>query len=322
MLKPLRAGVIGVGHLGQHHARHYAGLPGAVLAGVCDADGARAKMIADRHGAQAWTSLDELLRHVDLVSVAVPTVAHFAAAKACLEAGKHVLVEKPIAATATEARELVETAARHGCLLQVGHSERFNPIMQQMRSYIERPAFIEGHRLSPFGERGTDVDVVLDLMIHDLDLVLSFNPGPVEEVRAAGVPVLSPNIDIANARIAFAGGCVANLTASRVSTNRMRRLRVFQRDRYVSIDFQTRQAVVSRRVQAGGAKPTIDIEPFQAGNEEPLRLELDSFIRAVSTGSRPVVSGEDGEAALNLAGRVLDAIGQFTQRHAAAEPGS
>jgi len=316
-MKPLRAGVIGVGHLGQHHARHYATLPGATLVGVCDAEPSRAKLIADRHGVQAWTQLPELLKQVEIVSVAAPTSAHFAATKACLDAGKHVLVEKPIAVTSAEARELVELAARRGCLLQVGHSERFNPIMQRMRPHIERPAFIECHRLSAFGERGTDVDVVLDLMIHDLDLVLSFDPGPVEEVRAAGVPVLSPNIDIANARIAFASGCVANLTASRVSTNKMRRLRVFQRDRYVAIDFQTRQAMVSRRVQGSGAKPTIEVESFHAGDEEPLRLE---FIQAVATGSRPAVSGEDGEAALNLATRVLEAIGQFAQRHSADDP--
>ena len=314
-MKLLRAGVVGVGHLGQHHARHYATLPGVTLAGVCDASADRATLIAGRHGVQAWTNLADLLAQVDLVSVAAPTSAHFSAAKACLDAGKHVLVEKPIAVTSAEARELVELAARRGCLLQVGHSERFNPIIQRIRSHIERPAFIEGHRLSAFGERGTDVDVVLDLMIHDLDLVLSFNPGPVEEVRAAGVPVLSPNIDIANARIAFASGCVANLTASRVSTNRMRRLRFFQRDRYVSIDFQTRQAMVSRRVQGGGPRPTIDVETVQAGDEEPLRLELDAFVHAVATGSRPVVSGEDGEAALNLASQVLDAIRRFTQRH-------
>jgi predicted dehydrogenase len=315
-MKRLRAGVIGVGHLGQHHARHYASLSGAVLVGVFDLEPSRTKLIADRHGVQAWTRLRDLLDNVEIVSVAAPTSAHFAAVKACLEAGKHVLVEKPIAVTPAEARELIELAAGHHCLLQVGHSERFNPIMQRMRPHIDRPAFIECHRLSAFGERGTDVDVVLDLMIHDLDLVLSFNPGPVEEVRAAGVPVLSSNIDIANARIAFASGCVANLTASRVSTNKMRRLRVFQRDRYVSIDFQTRQAVVSRRMQ-GGARPTIDVEPFHAGDDEPLRLELESFIQAVTAGSRPVVSGEDGEAALTLAGLVLEAIGQFTGRHQA-----
>lgn len=316
-MKQLRAGVIGVGHLGQHHARHYATLPGATLVGVCDASPSRAQLIAERHGAQAWTELGDLLKQVDIVSVVVPTSAHFETTKACLEAGKHVLVEKPIASTSAEAQELVALAARRGCLLQVGHSERFNPIMQRMRPYIERPAFIECHRLSAFGERGTDVDVVLDLMIHDLDLVLSFNPGPVEEVRAAGVPVLSPNIDIANARIAFASGCVANVTASRVSTSKMRRLRVFQRDRYVSIDFQSRQAIVSRRVQEPGAKPTIDVESYQAGDEEPLRLELDSFIQAVNTGTRPVVSGEDGAAALKLATLVQEAISRFTQRHSA-----
>ncbi|MBA3753011.1 MAG: Gfo/Idh/MocA family oxidoreductase [Nitrospira sp.] len=314
-MKRFRAGVIGVGHLGQHHARHYASLPGAILVGVFDSEAIRAKLIAGRHGVQAWTDLNELLHHVEIVSVAAPTSAHFALTRACLEAGKHVLVEKPIAGTPAEARELVALAARRGCLLQVGHSERFNPIMQRMRPYIDRPAFIECHRLSAFGERGTDVDVVLDLMIHDLDLVLSFNPGPVEEVRAAGMHVLSSHIDIANARIVFASGCVANVTASRVSTNTMRRLRVFQRDRYVSIDFQTRHAVVSRRVQGSGSRPTIDVESFQAGDEEPLRLELDAFIHAVRTGSRPIVSGEDGEAALHLAARVLEAIGQFTQRH-------
>ena len=314
-MKRLRAGVIGVGHLGQHHARHYATLPGSILTGVFDTEAGRARLIADRHAVEAWTELDDLLDNVDIVSVASPTSAHYSATKACLEAGKHVLVEKPIAATLAEADELVALAARRACLLQVGHSERFNPIMQRMRPYVERPAFIEGHRLSAFGQRGTDVDVVLDLMIHDLDLVLSFNPGAVEEVRAAGIPVLSPNIDIANARIAFASGCVANLTASRVSANKMRRLRIFQRDQYVSIDFQSRQALVSRRTQDHATKPTIDVESYQAGDEEPLRLELEAFIRSVATGARPVVSGEDGAAALNLAMRVLEAIGQFTQRH-------
>ncbi|HVG03163.1 MAG TPA: Gfo/Idh/MocA family oxidoreductase [Nitrospira sp.] len=314
-MKRLRAGVIGVGHLGQHHARHYATLPGSILAGVFDPDATRARLIADRHAVQAWAELNDLLDNVDIISVAAPTSAHYAATKLCLEAGKHVLVEKPIAATPAEADELVALAAQRQCLLQVGHSERFNPIMQRMRSHIERPAFIECHRLSAFGQRGTDVDVVLDLMIHDLDLVLSFNPGAVEEVRAAGIPVLSPNIDIANARIAFASGCVANLTASRVSANKMRRLRVFQRDRYVSIDFQSRQAMVSRRTHDHATKPTIDVESYQAGDEEPLRLELESFIQSVANGSRPMVSGQDGAAALNLATRVLEAIDQFTQRH-------
>ena len=232
-MKRIRTGVIGVGHLGQHHARQYATLPGSILVGVVDTDPSRAKLIADRHGVQVYPHAKALLQDVEAVSIAAPTSAHFKLAKPCLEAGKHVLVEKPVAVTPAEARELIKVARDRGCLLQVGHSERFNPIMQLMRQHIDRPAFVECHRLSSFGERGTDVDVVLDLMIHDLDLILSFAPGSLEEVRAAGVPVLSQNIDIANARIVFTGGCVANLTSSRVSTTKMRRLRIFQRDRYV-----------------------------------------------------------------------------------------
>lgn len=310
----LRAGVIGVGHLGQHHARIYASLPGVALAGVADQDPARAAVVADRHRAKVYADPAELLNAVDLVSVAVPTSSHYAVAKTCLEAAKHVLVEKPIAVTPAEARELVALAQRNGCRLQVGHSERFNPVMQAMRPHIHRPAFIECHRLSSFSERGTDVDVVLDLMIHDLDLVLSFDPGPVEEVRAAGVPVLSSAIDIANARIQFAGGCVANLTASRVSLNKMRRLRLFQRESYVSIDFQTRHGMICRRSAKPGEKPAIDMESVQGNNEEPLKLQLESFVQAVRTGSRPVVSGEDGLAALEAAQRVLEAIAGFVAR--------
>lgn len=310
----LRAGVIGVGHLGQHHARLYASLPDCALAGVTDNDPARAKVIADRHGAQAFGSVEDLLREVDVVSVAVPTSAHYAIAKTCLNAGKHVLVEKPIAVEPSQAQELVDLAKAQDLRLQVGHSERFNPIMLAMRSQILRPAFIECHRLSSFSERGTDVDVVLDLMIHDLDLVLSLNPGAVEEVRAAGVPVLSPTIDIANARIQFASGCVANLTASRVSLNRMRRMRVFQRDRYVSIDFQTRQGMVSRRAARAGERPTVEIEEFKGNDDEPLKLQLASFLEAVRHGSRPLVSGDDGAAALDVAHRVLQAIDSYTER--------
>lgn len=311
----LRAGVVGVGHLGQHHARLYAALPDSTLVGVTDQNLERAKTIADRHGAHRYDSLTELLKHVDVVSVAVPTSGHYAVAKTCLEAKKHVLVEKPIAVHPAEAQELVELARVHGCRLQVGHSERFNPIMQTMRPQIQRPAFIEGHRLGSFSERGTDVDVVLDLMIHDLDLVLSFNPGRVEEVRAAGVPVLSSAIDIANARIQFQSGCVANLTASRVSFNKMRRLRLFQRDSYVSIDFQSRQGMVGRRSARQGQRPSIELEEFKGNDEEPLKLQLESFLQAVKTGSRPVVSGEDGAAALEVAHQVLESIALFVKRH-------
>jgi len=314
-MKSLRAGVVGVGHLGQHHARLYASLPGSELIGVMDQDLERGQVIAARHGARMFGSLSDLLKHVDVVSVAVPTSAHYSVAKGCLEAGKHVLVEKPIAVRPEEGQELVALAKANGCNLQVGHSERFNPIMQTMRPQIQRPAFIEGHRLSSFSERGTDVDVVLDLMIHDLDLVLSFNPGPVVEVRAAGVPVLSSTIDIANARIQFQGGCVANLTASRVSLNKMRRLRLFQRDSYVSIDFQSRQGMIGRRSASQGQRPSIELQEFKGNDDEPLKLQLESFLQSVRTGSRPVVSGEDGAAALEVAHQVLAAINSFMQRH-------
>ncbi|MDH5640609.1 MAG: Gfo/Idh/MocA family oxidoreductase [Nitrospira sp.] len=315
----LRAGVIGVGHLGQHHARLYAALPDATLIGVTDQSHERARLIAERHGAQVFGGVPDLLKAVDVVSIAVPTSAHYPVAKACLEAGKHVLVEKPIAVNPAEAGELVELAKAKGLRLQVGHSERFNPIMQTMRPHIGRPAFIEAHRIGTYSERGTDVNVVLDLMIHDLDLVLSFNPGPVEEVRAAGVPVLSSTIDIANARIQFQSGCVANLTASRVSLMKMRRLRVFQRDSYVSIDFQSRQGIVGRRAGESGGKPGFAIEEYKGSEDEPLKLQLASFLRSVRTGATPVVSGEDGSAALTVAHQVLAAIDAFVQRQSDQE---
>jgi predicted dehydrogenase len=314
-MSPLRVGVIGVGHLGQHHARLYATLPGATLVGVADADLDRATMIGERHRVPAYGHLEPLLKQVEAVSVAVPTSAHHAVVKACLEAGVHVLVEKPIAGTVAEGRELVELARQRQCLLQVGHIERFNPAVRSIRPYVGRPGFIECHRLSPFGERGTDVDVVLDLMIHDLDMVLSFRPGPVEEVRAAGIPVLTSKVDIANARVSFVSGCVANLTASRVSVTRMRRLRLFQRDAYISVDYQTRQGAVCRRVPGSGERPTIEVEEVRGGDEEPLKLELEAFLRAIETGAQSEVSGEDGLAALDLAYQVLDAIDVFVQRH-------
>jgi predicted dehydrogenase len=318
-MKPLRAGVIGVGHLGQHHARLYASLPGSQLIGVVDQSPERGHTIAERYGVRLFQTAEELLPQVDVVSIAVPTSAHYDVARRCLQAGKHVLVEKPLAVMPGEARELVETAKTRNCQLQVGHSERFNPVMRVMRPHIGRPVFIECHRLSSFSERGTDVDVVLDLMIHDLDLVLSFDPGPVEEIRAAGVAVLSATIDIANARIQFQSGCVANLTASRVSTNKMRRLRLFQPDQYLSIDFQTRQGMICRRQTKAGGRPTVAIEQLQGSDEEPLKLQLESFLDAVRDGKTPVISGEDGVAAIEVAHDVLRAIATFASRHGGPE---
>lgn len=311
----LRVGVVGTGALGFHHARLLRRMEGAEFAGIFDVNPVRAAEVAKELDTVAHPSLDALLDRVDAVSIAVPTSSHHAVVKASLEAGVHVLVEKPIAVTSAEAHELVELARTGGRVLQIGHIERFNPAIQAVRPHIGKPAFIECHRLGPFGERGTDVDVVLDLMIHDLDMVLSFHPGPVEEVRAAGVPVLSSNIDIANARIVFSSGCVANLTASRVSTTRMRKLRLFQRDAYVSVDYQTRQGMICRRVMGRSERPEIEVEQVRGGDEEPLKLQLEAFLRAVVTGTPPPVSGEDGAAALDLAHQVLDAIGDFMRRH-------
>ncbi len=314
-MNPIRVGVIGVGHLGQHHARLYAGLPNASLIGVMDIDADRAGLIGNRYGAPAFARLDDLLDGVDAVSVAVPTSAHYGVVKACLEAGVHVLVEKPITVTPAEAYELIDLARTKRRALQVGHVERFNPIMRALRPHILKPGFIECHRLSPFGQRGTDVDVVLDLMIHDLDLILSLEPGPVEEIRAAGVPVLSPNIDIANARIQFASGCVANLTSSRVSTMRMRKLRLFQRDGYISMDYQARKGLICRRAVNADGTPSIEMEHVQGGDEEPLKAQLEAYLSALQNGTDPSVSGEAGAAALELAHQVLQSIGTFVRRH-------
>ncbi len=304
----LRAGVIGVGHLGQHHARLYASSPDTTLVGVTDHEDARAFAIAQQYGTQAFRGLPELLKQVDMVSIAVPTSGHYAVAKSCLEAGKHVLVEKPIAVLPVEAQELVELAQRRGCTLQVGHSERFNPIIQMVRPYIQRPLLMECHRLGVYSSRGTDVDVVLDLMIHDLDLVLSCQPGRVEAVQATGLSMRSPTNDVVNARIQFDSGCVANLTASRISPKGMRQWRVFREDGSVSIDFQLRQSVIGRRDTGLDRKAMAIVDEIQAGDDEPLKLQLEAFLAAVRSASRPIVSGEDGAAALELAHRVLSAI--------------
>lgn len=302
-MKPLRTGVIGVGHLGQHHARLYASLPGSALVGIVDADARRAKEIAERVGTAVYDDVGVLLRQVEAVSIAAPTSAHHAVAKQCLEAGVHVLVEKPITVTLAEAQELIALARTRKVVLQIGHIERFNPVILKARSSIREPLLIECRRTSPFTGRSTDVDVVLDVMIHDLDMVLSFHPGTVTDVRAVGAPVVSAKVDVAHAWVTFASGCVAALTASRVAAARARELTVVQRDACVSLDYQSRRATVLR-YSAGTQAP----EQIQGGDEEPLMLELESFLHAVRTGTPPVVSGQDGEAALSLAYRVLEEI--------------
>ena len=308
-MKPLRVGVIGVGHLGQHHARLYASLPSSTLVGITDADPRRAKEIAERHGTAVYDDVGALLQQVEAVSIAAPTSVHHAVARRCLEAGVHVLVEKPVTTTPAEARDLVALAQARKTIVQVGHIERFNPVLLAVRPLIRDPLLIECRRVSPFTGRSTDVDVVLDLMIHDLDMALSFQPGTVTDVRAVGAAVVSDKVDVAHAWLTFSSGCIAVLTASRVAGGRARELTLVQRDAAISLDYQSRQAVI-RRIpacpQAGGESQT---EQVQGGEEEPLKLELESFLQAVRTGAKPVVSGEDGEAALSLAYRVLEEIG-------------
>ena len=300
----VRVGVIGVGALGQHHARVYAQLPGARLAGVHDASPARAEEVAGRHGTRAFAEVAKLLAEVDAVSVAVPTVDHHRTALLALEAGKDVLVEKPMASTLAEADDLVRVAAERGVLLQVGHIERFNPAVGFLRAHAARPRFIEVHRLASFSPRSLDIDVVLDLMIHDLDIVLWLDGSLPVQVDAVGVPVLTAKADIANARLRFASGLIANLTASRVSAEKVRKFRVFSPRTYVSLDLAARAAAVHRLIDRDG-RPDIAIERMAAPDEEPLAGELAAFVSSVGTRTAPLVSGADGRRALGLAHTIL-----------------
>lgn len=311
-MKSLRTGVIGVGHLGYHHTRLYHSMAGVDLVGVVDTDRARAAEVATEFETQAFESVEDLLSAgVDAASVVVPTSAHRDTAIELLAAGVDVLVEKPISASATEAREMIDAAQASGRLLQVGHVERFNGAVIALLGAIERPRFIECHRMSPYPNRGHDVSVVHDLMIHDLDVLLALDSSDVVSVDAIGVPIFSKAEDIANARIRFASGCVANLTASRISLERMRKIRIFSESAYVSTDYSAQQVLVYRK-KAGdipeGVSPMemIDVTPLDVQKEEPLRLELEEFLKSVRERSKPVVDGEDGLRALQLAEDILE----------------
>jgi len=276
----------------------------AELAGVVDTDSERAAAAAAEYGCPAYASPAELAGKIDAAVVAVPTSLHAEVGCALLDSGADVLVEKPIAADLASARRLVETAARHGRILQVGHLERFNPAVTALKKIVRLPLFFEIHRLSLFSPRSLDVDVVLDLMIHDLDIVLDLAGMMPEEIRAAGISILSEKVDIANVRLAFPGGCIANLTASRVSTERVRKLRLFQPHQYISLDYQKQEAVaftVSGNQQIG-------FQPLPVAKEEPLRLEVESFLDAVARRARPLVPGEEGLRALEVALAILDKI--------------
>jgi predicted dehydrogenase len=311
---PLRVGVIGVGALGRHHARHLAQLDGARLVGVTDIDEARARSVADELGTEACP-IDALLDRVDAVTVAVPTPAHAEVGLRALRHGIPVLMEKPLAATLDEADQLIEAAAASGVQLQVGHIERYNRAIRAAESYLDGPRYIESQRLAPFQPRGTDVAVVLDLMIHDLDLVLHLTGGAeATEVRASGLCVLSPHLDLANARVEFSNGAVALATASRVSRERVRRLRLFQPNGYLSLDLATGGGEFMRlrsdwRPGTGAQlSDVVERVVLQAPEADALGLELQSFVHAVQGDREVVVGGVEGRAALALALRVADVV--------------
>ena len=314
-MEKIKAGVIGVGYLGRFHAQKYAALENAELVGVVDIDPDKAARVAQECQTRAYTDFRELLPLVQAVSVAVPTTLHFAVVQECLNHHIDVLAEKPLATTVAEAEALVALAREKGKILQVGHLERFNPAMEELTRRVHDPRFIEIHRLAFFKERGIDVDVVRDLMIHDLDLVLSLVPGAVTEIRAAGVSVLTDSIDLANARLEFDTGCIANLTASRISVKSMRKFRLFQPQTYLSVDFEARELmVVEHTGKPGGILPGIHLDTVKFPPADPLMKEITAFLDAVATRREPVVSGEAGKEALALALAINAAMRQAQPR--------
>lgn len=302
----LRIGVVGVGHLGKHHARILSALPGVTLAAVVDINRSRAEEIAQSAGTRACFAASDLAGQVDAVTIAVPTEQHHDVALPFLNAGVSVLVEKPMARSLSEADDIIAAAAGSGAVLAVGQTERFNPAVAAARPLLSNPRFIEVHRLGTFPERSLDIDVVFDLMIHDLDIVLSIVDAPVESVEAVGVPVLTPRIDIANARLRFANGCIANLTASRISRDRVRKIRFFQPAGYLSIDYAGQKVETWRLVKGAGPMPSIEGGELPVEYEEPLKRELLDFVDAVRLRRAPLVDGAQGRRALQLATLIVD----------------
>ena len=304
----LRIAVVGVGHLGRHHARLLSSLAGAELVGVVDTNRERAEEVAAATGTRPFTDYRALLGQVDAIALAVPTETHAAIAIPVLEAGVSVLVEKPMTRSVAEADAMIQAAARTGAILAVGHTERFNPAVAAARPLLTDPRFIEVHRLGTFPERSLDIDVVFDLMIHDLDVILSLVRSDVESIDAVGVPVLTGRVDIANARVRFANGCIANLTASRISRDKVRKIRFFQPMAYLSIDYAQQKVELWRLVRGDGPTPAIEGGDVEVTSEEPLKRELADFVEAVTARRPPLVTGEDGRRALALAQRIADKI--------------
>ena len=307
----VRIGVVGVGHLGAIHAAVYHKMPDVDLVGVADIDAACARQVAERCACRAFTSGAELLDRAEAVSIAVPTADHRDVTLPFLKRGVHVLLEKPIAPGMAEGREIVDAAEQNGALLQIGHIERFNAGVMELARRVDNPRFIEAHRIGVFAHRATDVDVVIDLMVHDIDIVLTMVRSDIQYISAVGSPVLTPHVDIANARIEFSNGAIANFTVSRASDKRFRRIRVFGRDRYLALNFEDQQIEVARPVNGAGTEgdsgmvfPRVEREQIKVEPKPPLDMELRHFVDTVRSGGRPLVNGHDGLAVLEVAHQV------------------
>ena len=300
-MNAIRAAVIGVGYLGQFHAENYGQIPEAKLVAVVDTDQPRCAELAEKHKTRAVFDYREILDQVDAVSIVVPTCLHYEIAKNFLEHGVHVLLEKPITTTIEEADDLIRIAAEKKVVLQTGHLERFNPAVIAAEGVLRNPRFIEATRIGPFKPRGTDVNIVLDLMIHDIDLILTFVGSPVREIRAVGAPVLTDKEDIANVRLEFENGCAANITASRVSFESKRKMQIFQSDAYISIDFQNRKLLVARKEEITPGNPFISADEKTLEAADAIRDEIRAFLHSIASGAPPKVTGEDGRKALELA---------------------
>lgn len=339
-MKNLRTGVVGVGHMGANHARIYSELAGSTLAAVSDANPATAAAIAAKHRTHAAADLEDFAARIDAATICTPTVTHYEIAKFLLARGKHLLVEKPIADTPTRARELADLAAANGCVLQVGHIERFNPVLHALEAKLNAPRFLEVTRLSPYPNRSTDIGVVLDLMIHDLEIILHLVRSPITSIDPVGISVLGGGEDIANVRFRFENGCVANVTASRISQDRVRKIRVFQEDAYLSLDYKDQSGYLLRLAhddehETSGIGKLIGLatdskivtafngrrivrEPVQVTPGEPLRIELEAFLACVREGRSPKVTGHAAADALELALDITRRIAETDPRRASA----
>ncbi len=316
-MKPIRVGVVGVGHLGKYHTEKYALMKDVELVGVADVVHERAREVATRYGTQAFKDYKDLLGKVDAASIVVPTDHHFAVSLEFLKANVDLLIEKPITETLDEADQLIRTADSKDLIIQVGHLERFNPAIMAVSETISDPLFIESDRLSGFTQRGTEVNVVLDLMIHDIDIILSLVKSKIKHIHAVGVPVVTPEVDIANARLIFENGCVANVTASRISMKSMRKIRFFQKDTYVSVNYADHDITVVRKDDKGTGLPVpgMSMEQLKFDRADSLKTELESFITSVKTRQTPAASGVDGRKALQVA---IDIVKQITSSSEAA----